>query len=164
MEMRDIQRIEAALAVSLPNGYRDFLLLSVPPDLPDETTVIRDAGVIIEATLSYRTGFEGLPAWPDHWVYVGDEADACPYVIDCLSGKVIRTDKGNLHRPPLSEHIDFKSFVARVSMPELAGDSRPESFTDRVRFYLPVAIALFTMFIVFPLIAMAIRALYRMIF
>lgn len=164
MEIRDIQSLEAALAVSLPNGYRDFLLLSAPPDLPDETTVIRDVSVIIEATLSYRTGFEGLPAWPDHWVYVGDEADACPYVIDCLSGKVIRTDKGNLHRPPLSEHIDFESFFTSVSMPELAGDSGTESFMDRIRFHLPVAMALFTIFIVFPLIAMAIRALYRMIF
>lgn len=164
MEKRDIQRIEATLAVSLPDGYRDFLLSRHPGELPDETTVIRDADDIIHATLEYRAGFEGLAAWPAQWVYVGDEADACPYVIDCMNGQVLRTDKGNIDRVPLSRHTDFTSFLVNVSKSYPVRDLGPDSFAGRLRFYLPAAIALLVMFVVLPLLAIGIREVYRMIF
>lgn len=164
MEKRDIQRIEATLEIALPDGYRDFLASRHATAWPDDTTIIGDADEIIEATLEYRAGFAGLPAWPDHWVYVGDEADACPYVLDCNSARVMRTDKGNLDRAPLSEYGDFASFLASVSAPHPAQDAKPESTLDLLRFYLPAGIALLVMFVVLPLVALGIRELHRMIF
>jgi hypothetical protein len=47
-------------------------------------------------------------------VYPGDEADACPWVLDCLSGAVAQVEKGSLAMRPMSRHADFAAFIASL--------------------------------------------------
>lgn len=106
----DVARIESALSVRLPSEYVTFLTQERSYATIDETTALSDADAIIEATQEYRRGFAGLPPWPHCYIYIGDEADACPYALDTESGRVIRMDKGNLDRRPLAEYPSFTAF------------------------------------------------------
>jgi SMI1 / KNR4 family (SUKH-1) len=108
----DVARIESALNVRLPDDYVTFLIQDRSDATVDDTTALSDADAIIEATQEYRRGFAGLPPWPHLYVYIGDEADACPYVLDTESGRVIRMDKGNLDRAPIAEYPTFTAFSA----------------------------------------------------
>ncbi len=110
MNEDQLRKIEDSLDLKLPPDYRRFLTADPGEDILDDTTVMRDEDGVIEATLDYRKGFEGLAPWPKHWIYIGDEADACPYALDCLSGELIRMDKGNLDREPLARYLTFKHF------------------------------------------------------
>jgi hypothetical protein len=95
MEADAIATIERELAVALPPDCATFLR-SPRDETPDATTALDDAASIIELTREYRAGaFAGVPAWPAGWVYVGDEADACPYAIDCASGAVLQLHEGD---------------------------------------------------------------------
>ena len=47
-------------------------------------------------------------------VYIGDQADACPYVIDTNSGEVAKLDKGNCTLEPIQTHTDFRVFLVSV--------------------------------------------------
>lgn len=110
MSEDDILLIENLLDVKLPNDYVAFLRNRRDIDI-DNTTVHDSAKQIIEATNEYRNGFSGLPAWSRELIYIGDEADACPYVINCTSGEVLHTDKGNINREPMSRYNSFSDFV-----------------------------------------------------
>lgn len=118
MTEADIVRIEAELKLRLPLGYREYLAqedMDVEEHGPiDDTAVMRDADAIIEATRDYQAGFEGLPPWPANLLYLGDEADACPYVLDCDSGGLKRLDKGNLNREPLAQWPSFDVFLQQA--------------------------------------------------
>ena len=109
----DIATIERELGVTLPAAYKRFLTeREEGSDVAiDADSVCDDARTVIDATLQYRAGFAGLPAWPAAWVYVGDEADACPYALDCASGACLRLDKGHPLREPLERHADFEAFL-----------------------------------------------------
>lgn len=107
----EIHLIENSLDVKLPEDYAQFLRVERTSEI-DSTTVLDSAGMIIEWTNEYRKGFSGLPAWQKELVYIGDEADACPYIINCKSGEVLCTDKGNVTRQPLSRHDSFADFVS----------------------------------------------------
>jgi hypothetical protein len=106
----DILLIENSLDVKLPNDYVEFIRNGRDVKI-DNTTVQDSAKLIIEATNEYRNGFAGLPAWPKELIYIGDEADTCPYTINCTSGEVLQTDKGNINRDPLSRYNSFSDFV-----------------------------------------------------
>jgi len=110
MDSHDFQIIERELGVKLPNAYRDFQMNRVPSSV-DTTTVADDARFVIERTLEHRRGYGGAPAWPSDAFYVGDEDDACPYVLFCSTGRVLQSDHGNLSFKPLSAHPDFGRFV-----------------------------------------------------
>jgi hypothetical protein len=111
----EVVRIEQQLGVPLPDSYRRFLTSPREKDI-DGQSLFGDADLIVSATLDYRNGADGLPPWPRNFVYIGDEADACPYAIDTASGEVTQTDKGNLQRKPLGRFVNFEEFLA--SFPE----------------------------------------------
>lgn len=102
----DIASIETALGVTLPTDYASFLQ-TMRPEAIDETSVRDDAELIIEFTREYR----GSSQWPAHLVWIGDEADGSPRVLDCSSGEVFRVEKGNL-RKTWDRHPSFSAFVA----------------------------------------------------
>lgn len=109
----DIASIERELDVTLPASYKRFLTeREEGSDVAIDAESVRDdARTVIDVTLQYRAGFAGLPAWPAAWVYVGEEADACPHAVDCESGVCLRVDKGNPLREPLERHADFDAFL-----------------------------------------------------
>ena len=105
----DVQAIELALGVALPADFASFL--QAPRAGPiDNTTVVDDPELIIGFTQDYRAS----SGWPAHLVWFGDEADGCPYTLDCLSGEVFRLQKGNLAKA-WDRHPSFSAFVAKAS-------------------------------------------------
>lgn len=109
MSVQEISRVEAELQLTLPAAYADFL--RTRGDYPDNTTVLDTADLIIGCTTEYRHGIYGAPPWPWHLVCIGDEADACPYALDCLSGEIVQTHKGNTTARPIARFADFTAFL-----------------------------------------------------
>ena len=103
----DVRAIEEALGVSLPSDYATFLQKDRPGHI-DSTTVRDDPDLIIGFTQDYRI----CNGWPSHFVWVGDEADGCPYTLDCETGEIFRLQKGNLAKA-WDRHRSFAEFVAR---------------------------------------------------
>lgn len=165
MNAQEIEAIESALGIALPAPYRAFLASPRDPGLIDDTTVLDDPQAIIEATRDYRNGFGGLPPWPAHYLYVGDEADACPYVLDCVSGTLFRSDKGHPTKRPLERYSDFAAFVAaKRSLAENDTDDGEPAWRDRLRFYAPAIVAMLLIFVVIPVLLMLLTAGYRALF
>ena len=106
----EIGKIESLLAVALPASYKEYLL-SPEPRAVDDTTVFIDFRVIIDATIDYRRGFEGLTPWPQGLVYIGDEGDASPYILDTVSGAVSRHPKGEISEPAFEVHASFDALI-----------------------------------------------------
>jgi hypothetical protein len=104
----DVQAIEAALGVTLPADYARFLQAERPEGI-DDTSVRDYPDLIIDATREYRDSSQ----WPGHLVWIGDEADGCPRVIDCLSGEVFQVEKGNLKKS-WDRHPSFSAFLAAM--------------------------------------------------
>ncbi|MEL7536989.1 MAG: SMI1/KNR4 family protein [Pseudomonadota bacterium] len=107
----DIVEIERELGVALPADYRAFLS-SIRDASIDETEVLDSAEAIVDATKLYRSGLGRLPNWPAELVYIGDQADACPYALNCNSGEVARLDKGNIGHAPLDRYASFTDLIA----------------------------------------------------
>lgn len=168
MTEEDIVRIETALEVSLPADYREHLAKHDEDEeehgLVDDVTAMRNADEIIAATRDYRAGFAGLPAWPAHWIYMGDEADACPYAVDCVSGHLRQMDKGNPLRPPLKEYESFAEFHAQLQKAydeKMFSPDEPLTLGERVRDWL-LGIGIFLgVFVVIPVILFSLKLLYR---
>lgn len=164
MTEASVQKIESTLGVVLPTDYRAFLKQSPRPEIPDDTSVYSHPDMVIEATLEYRQGFAGLRAWPTNWVCFGDEADACPYAVDCASGRVLRTNKGHFDSRPLEEWNAFSAFVAERQR-AWSEEVSPEEQRRNERFYhRPIIVALVVWFVVLPVIAFGISRLYKWIF
>lgn len=115
MTPTEIRRVETALGVSLPDAYSRFL--SSGDSSIDGESVLRTLELIVDATMMYRNGELGIPAWPRHFVCVGDEADACPYALDCRTGEIIHTHKGYLEKKPTARFPTFDEFLAHFSQP-----------------------------------------------
>lgn len=105
----EINKIEKTLAVTVPEQLKVFLS-SVNEKIPDSTSVWDSSDSIINATVDYRRGYEGLPKFDNELLYIGDELDACPYVINCMTGKVLKLDKGDLTLDLLEEFESFNHF------------------------------------------------------
>ncbi len=114
MRSSDIRKIEVDLGVTLPDCYKMFLSSESPEEV-DGTSVMRDASLIISATTDYRTGKFSAPCWPAHFVYIGDEDDACPYALDCNTGEVVETDHGNLKKTPIAKYASFELFISNLT-------------------------------------------------
>jgi|GEM_PF-3967521 len=110
----EIKRIEAELDVTLPKDYINAVSKFRTKNV-DSTALIDHADGVIEATLLYRNGFEGLPCWPSNYIYIGDEADACPYALNIESGQVFRLDKGNVRNEALKVFSSTNAFVAYLN-------------------------------------------------
>lgn len=114
MTRDDIASIEKQLGVTLPVPLAEFFA-SEHRDVDAEGDSILDrASDVIELTREYRAGFAGLPPWPASWVYIGDEGDACPYYVDCETGRIVRLHKGNFKEKPLEVFADFSALHAHL--------------------------------------------------
>jgi hypothetical protein len=113
MTPSDIKEVETTLGLSLPETYSRFLSSGISSI--DGESILRTPGLIIEATMMYRNGDLGIPSWPPHFVCVGDEADACPYALNCNTGEVIHTHKGLLDEKPIARFASFEAFLAKFS-------------------------------------------------
>lgn len=165
MKARDIDRIESTLCVAIPDDYRGFLLSERVDDRIDETSVLDDPDAIIGLSQAYRNGFEGLQPWPQRFVYVGDEADACPYLIDCDTGAFCRSDKGDLSRAMLERYPGFSAFVeARLSRPPTPEGALQETWLDKLRSYRLAIIFLLLWFVVIPGLLILLTEGYKAIF
>jgi hypothetical protein len=161
MKRPDVADIERSLDVSLPRAYVEFLTARRGDSALDATEVLDDATAIVNATELYRRGFEGLRRWPRELVYVGDQADACPYVLNCTSGEVMQTDKGNLERPALQRWTSFEAYS--YSMEPKGPSPGVSPMAARVMEWLPV-IALVVIFVLVPILAYSVRAIFRWLF
>ncbi|WP_105103722.1 SMI1/KNR4 family protein [Microbulbifer pacificus] len=172
MNQRDIQLIEERLGVDLPSEYVDFLLSDRDLDVIDDVTLIDDASLIVTSTMAYRNG-SWNQQWPKNLVYVGDEADACPFVLNCVTGNLSRLDHGSLDRKALETYASMQDFITARYLQfrekaeaadgdPLTGFSKIKSdFLFNLKFYTPVIIALIVIFLLFPAVAISIRELYR---
>ncbi len=161
MKRADVAHIERSLEVSLPRAYVAFLTARRGNSALDATDVLEDATAIVNATELYRRGFEGLRPWPSELVYVGDQADACPYAVNCTTGEVMQTDKGNLDRPALRRWSSFEAFSSSLEPKDSSPGVSP--MAARVMEWLPV-IALVVIFVLVPILAYSVRALFRWLF
>jgi hypothetical protein len=159
-----IARIETELGVRPPDAYRDFLVSTHDFDLIDDTTVADDPQVVVEATQTYRKGFAGLPPWPAHYLYIGDEADACPYVLDCETGELFRSHKGTLSEP-LERFADFSGFFAAKTVSARNDDAvAEESWRDRIPYHQPLIIFLLLFFAALPAFGVLLKLIYWALF
>jgi hypothetical protein len=165
MKARDIARIESALGVTLPEDYRGFLSSERSDDRIDEVSVLDDPDAIVDLTQAYRKGFEGLQPWPQQYVYAGDEADACPYLVDCGTGEFCRSDKGNLSKAMLERHPGFSAFLEeRLSRPSIEENAAQDTWMDKLRFYRLAIIMLLLWFIVLPLVLVLLTQGFKAVF
>lgn len=111
MTPSEVREVEAALGLSLPGAYVRFLSSGISSI--DGVSALRTVALIVDATMMYRKGEIGIPAWPSHFICIGDEADACPYALNCITGEVIHTRKGYLDEKPIARFQTFDAFVAQ---------------------------------------------------
>jgi hypothetical protein len=111
MSAADVAMMERELDVALPADYAAFVQGPRTDDV-DSTSVIDDAASVIELTQQYRAGAYGLPPWPAHLVYIGDESDASPRVLDCATGECLQYDKGVIDDRPIERFASFTAFLA----------------------------------------------------
>lgn len=113
MKDSDIAAVEAELGIKLPPGYRAILS---GPDAKrlDKAGLFDDAALIIQRTKEQRAGFGGASPWPVHFVYIGDQEDACPYALDVTSGSITQTDHGNLAARPLARYATTADLAAEL--------------------------------------------------
>lgn len=172
MNTSDIKKIEENLKVTLPSDFVDFIISERNYDSIDEVSVMDEADSIIEATFAYREG-KWNQQWPQHIIYIGDESDACPYALDCITGALNRLDHGNPDIEPLESFSSFKEFLKKrnndyeeylenENAPPLTGFAKWKSdMIFNLQFYGPAIIAIFIFFVVMPTIVYSIRELYR---
>ena len=110
LKKEEIEKIESLLEVTLPKSYVDFLMSDEKHSV-DDTTVLTGYHTIIDATLEYRKGFENLTPWPNPLIYLGDEADASPYVLDTSNGSVKRYPKGEITKEPFESYESFEDLL-----------------------------------------------------
>lgn len=167
MTLQEVASIEEALEVTLPKAYRSFVTSPRDFDEVDESSINSDPAFVIEATMVHRNGVAGLRPWPHDLVYIGDEADACPYVIDCATGKISRLHKGNLDTPPLKTFASFEKLlaylrrVAEESRLEVPPKGRWAEFWDNNS---SIILTLLVIFVVMPAIALGITELFKWLF
>jgi len=125
MDTPSITRIESALAIRLPDAYRQMMLSGKIERLGD-CGLFTDPEVIIERTREHRAGYAGAPKWSDGVVYIGDQEDACGFALDCKTGVVVQSDHGNLVEAPMARYETIDALVAELASDlEKPAQSRP---------------------------------------
>ena len=84
MTEQDISKIEREMAVALPSDYKAALLKSpaLTDERGDDRHLFQHADAIIDLNKRYREGFAGLPPWPAHYFFIGDDGAANCYLLD----------------------------------------------------------------------------------
>ena len=118
MKDKDLSSIEKALGLVLPASYKS-VFIGGPIEDHRELGLFDDPELIVARTEEYRTGFGGAPKWPSHLVYVGDQEDACPYILDSITGVIVQSDHGD----PSSVLATYSS--ANVLIEELIQNELP---------------------------------------
>ena len=113
MKSKELEAIEQALGVRLPAAYHDAMCGSDAPSLV-EAGLFGNPDLVVSRTKEQRRGFGGASAWPQEFVSIGDQEDACPYALDTISGSIIQTDHGSLDSPPLARFSDFGKLVTEL--------------------------------------------------
>ncbi len=155
----DVDRIERELGVSLPGDYRKALLGARPAGV-DQTSMLDSADLIIGFTTDYRNGFAGLPRWPKQYVYIGDEADACPYALDCVTGRIIKLDKGNPDTKPISEFASLSAFYGHFVPSKTSASASKPRWREMLDDAMPWILAFTVFFVILPAIAISLKALF----
>jgi hypothetical protein len=115
MDRDGLQNIEEALGITLPVDYSKLVMNRGSTGI-DNTSLIDDPKLIIKLTKEYRGGFGGVPEWPSCFIYIGDEDDACPYALDCITGIIVQTDHGNLELAPLTRYESVAEFASALEL------------------------------------------------
>ena len=167
MKSEDIAIIERELGLTVPDDLREFLTSERDGFDPDAVAVSDEPCAIVEMTIKYRNGFAGLPPWPQTWIYLGDEADACPHGIDCASGRVFKLHKGNAQRKALKHYESFAAYQAAARENLMKCDRSDPAAHGRkmtLAMYGPLLAALIAIFVLLPLVAYSLRSLLRWLF
>ena len=116
MTLDQIRTIESALGITLPDSYITVMTNYPWPEFAGSTgaSLWDDPTPIVEQTAEYRNGFGGAPTWPREMVFIGDEDDACPFALNCETGRIVQTNHGNLNKAPLQEFDDITAFVLEL--------------------------------------------------
>jgi hypothetical protein len=100
MTEQDISKIERELAVTLPADYKAAVQnYPVRADYgTDDSVLFDDAEAVIDQNRRYRAGFAGLPPWPSHYFFIGDDGAASCYLLDLSKSPapVLFADHGNI--------------------------------------------------------------------
>lgn len=115
--------IASELGVAVPDRYA--ALLREYPLSREDCALIRSPAEIIDLTKQQRAGFGGAPPWPEVWLYIGDDDDACPTALNVATGRVLKTDHGNLEREELDAWDTLEDYVADL-LYMLGEDSDPD--------------------------------------
>ncbi|MDQ8183870.1 SMI1/KNR4 family protein [Pelagicoccus sp. SDUM812005] len=110
LKQKEVDEIERSLAVTLPRSYSAFLQSENRRGI-DDTTILSNAELIISFTEDYRKGFESVDPWPSNLVYIGDEGDATPFILDTNDGFIRRHPKGYITKKPFESYDSFDSFL-----------------------------------------------------
>jgi hypothetical protein len=114
MTPTDLDKIEQRLGIDLPESYGQ-IVLNFPFDHGTTDDVLWDhADAIIDQTLQHREGMGGAtPKWPRHFVFVGCDGAASPYVLDTKTSPpmVLHLDHGNPGLV-LGKYPSLQGFVA----------------------------------------------------
>ena len=164
MTKSDVTRIEEALGVTLPEAYRSFVTSKRDFDEVDDRSIFDDAESVIEATEIHRRGVSGLQPWPHHFVYIGDEDDACPYVIDCTSSEICRLHKGNAGAPPFETFDSFDALLAKLQRSSQEAIAAQNTKVSWFYVHRPMILVLVAMFVVIPAIAFGVMQLFKWLF
>ncbi len=130
MSPQDIDRIEWALRIRLPRDYKETVLnFPVRQHLgSDDSPLFDDPGAIIEQNRQYREGFAGMPPWPSHFYFIGDDGAASCYLLDLNQSPspVFLADHGNIQH--ISKEADtLNEFVATYIASLKAGGIDPDA-------------------------------------
>ncbi len=92
MTNQDIQRIETALGIQLPESYRSrmtsFPIAAAAGNR--DLGVWDDAFRLIEFNLELRRGAPGgVKPWPAHFFAIGHAGDGCPHALDLSAGDAV---------------------------------------------------------------------------
>jgi hypothetical protein len=103
MTADDLRRIEEALAIQLPESYRDRMLSFPVPAAAENTDleVWDHADRLIELNRELRAGAPGgVAPWPSRFFAIGRGGDGCSYALDLeATDAVWWVDRGHLDNP-----------------------------------------------------------------
>jgi len=113
----DIKRIESGLQIVLPPDYKEAVR-NYPVRFcqgTDDAFLFDNSEAVIELNRRYRAGFAGLPSWPPHFFFIGDDGAANCYFIDLTKtpSPVFFADHGNIQRVN-TEAATIPDWIGRV--------------------------------------------------
>ena len=174
-----VSLLERELSISLPEQYKSALLAyPFPAGSVGEEMLVSEAEWLLRRNRSdSSTGASGrrhehrLPGLSDGLFLIGTDGSELRYYLrvnantDAVMQYDLETHRLSEFSASFSQYLErIRQIDAEVAAREALGEERAQAIPQwkhTVRFYMPVAIALFFVFVVMPLIAIGIRSLYR---